>query len=81
MESEMATITVMYYDSYSQAEEDMIRSERPATLETIINRVKGTPVPETALRVDDAWLDQDGFLKQAYLYRKVDARIGATLDI
>lgn len=77
----MATITVMYYDSYSQAAEDMIRSKRPATLETIINRVKGIPISETELRVDDAWLDQDGFLKQAYLYRKVDARTGAVLDM
>ena len=77
----MAMITVMYYDSYSQAAEDMIRSKRPATLETIINRVKGIPVSETELRVDDAWLDQDGFLKQAYLYRRVDARIGAVLDM
>ena len=63
----MATITVMYYDSYSQAAEDMIRSKRPATHDTIIEHVKGTPIPETELQVDDAWLDRDGFLKHGYL--------------
>jgi hypothetical protein len=56
----------MYYDTYSQTADDMIRSRRPATYEAIIH-VKGIPIPETELQVDDAWLDQDGFLKQGYL--------------
>lgn len=63
----MATVTVMYYDTYSKAADGMIRSKRPATRETIVEQVKGTPIPETELQVDDAWLDQDGFLKQSYL--------------
>lgn len=62
----MAKITVMYYDSYCRATNDMIRSKRPATLEAIIEYVKGTPIPETEQQVDDAWLDEDGFLKQGY---------------
>jgi hypothetical protein len=45
----------------------MIRSRRPATYETITEYVKGIPIPETELQVDDAWLDQDGFLKHGYL--------------
>jgi hypothetical protein len=64
----MATITVMYYDSYSKAADDMIRSRRPATLEAIIEHVKGIPIPETELQVDDGWLDRDGFLRHDYLY-------------
>jgi hypothetical protein len=63
----MAKTTVMYYDSYSRATNDTIRSKRPATLETIIECVKGIPIPETEQQVDDAWLDEDGFLKQGYL--------------
>jgi hypothetical protein len=66
-ESVMAMITVMYYDSYSKTADDSIRSKRPATRETIIKYVKGTPIPETELQIDDAWLDRDGFLKQGYL--------------
>lgn len=63
----MAAITVMYYDTYSKVTDDMIRSRRPATYEAIIEHVKGIPIPETELQVDDAWLDQNGFLKQGYL--------------
>ena len=63
----MATITVMYYDSYSKAADDMIRSRRPATYDAITEYVKGIPIPETELQVDDAWLDRDGFLKHDYL--------------
>jgi hypothetical protein len=63
----MATISVMYYDIYSKTADDMIRSRRPATHEAITEYVKGIPIPETELQVDDAWLDRDGFLKQGYL--------------
>lgn len=63
----MATITVMYYDIYSKTADDMIRSRRPATYEAITGYVQGIPIPETKLQVDDAWLDQDGFLKHGYL--------------
>jgi hypothetical protein len=63
----MATISVMYYDIYSKTADDLIRSRRPATYETITEYVKGIPIPETELQVDDAWLDQDGFLKHGYL--------------
>jgi len=63
----MATITVMYYDIYSKPADGMIRSRRPATYEAITEQVKGIPIPETKLQVDDAWLDQDGFLKHGYL--------------
>ncbi|MBN9124257.1 MAG: hypothetical protein BGO99_12520 [Nitrosospira sp. 56-18] len=63
----MAAITVMYYDTYSKIADDMIRSRRPATYEVIIEHVKGIPIPETELQVDDAWLDQNGFLKEGYL--------------
>ncbi len=66
-ESVMATITVMYYDSYSKTADDSIRSKRPATREAIIEHIKGNPIPETELQVDDAWLDRDGFLIQGYL--------------
>jgi hypothetical protein len=45
----------------------MIRSRSPATYEAITDYVKGIPIPETELQVDDAWLDQDGFLKHGYL--------------
>ena len=63
----MATITVMYYDTYNKTTDDMIRSRTPATYEAITDYVKGIPIPETELQVDDAWLDQDGFLKHGYL--------------
>lgn len=63
----MAAITVMYYDIYSKTADDMIRSRRPATYKAITEYVKGIPIPETKLQVDDAWLDQDGFLKHGYL--------------
>ena len=63
----MATITVMYYDTYSKTADDMIRSKTPGTYDAITEYVKGIPIPETELQVDDAWLDRDGFLKHGYL--------------
>lgn len=62
----MAKITVMYYDSYCRTTNDTIRSKRPATLQAIIEYVKGTPILETEQQVDEAWLDEDGFLKHGY---------------
>ncbi|MDQ3185350.1 MAG: hypothetical protein M3Q16_02590 [Pseudomonadota bacterium] len=62
----MAKITVMYYDSYSSEENDAVRSKGPATLNAI-EYLKATPILETAQQVDDAWLDENGLLKDEYL--------------
>ena len=60
-----AKVTVYHFKTYDSETEQSDTSKSRATL-TAILRAMGTPLPETALEVDEDDLDPDGF------YRPVD---------
>ncbi len=57
----MTRVTVYYFQKYDIVTDKNVRSQRPATLETIA-KCGGEAIKETALEVDKARLDGDGFL-------------------
>ena len=62
-EAQMDKVPVYYFTCYDIKTDENIRSKRPATIETI-TRCNGTPLKETAQKVDISSLDSDGFLKR-----------------
>jgi hypothetical protein len=62
-EFEMKKATVYFFEKFDAITGRNVRSERPAILETI-TRVNGQPIMETALEVDEAELDGNGFRRQ-----------------
>ena len=61
----MGKITVYHFRNYNHDTRQQETSQRPATL-SAIKRARATPIPETALEVDEEDVDPDGF------YRPVD---------
>lgn len=59
----MGRINVYYFTGYDIMSDTTLRSKRPATLEAI-NRSRGQALMDTAQEVDEAALDDDGFLKR-----------------
>ncbi len=56
----MPRVTVYYFTRYDITVGEMVRSQRPATLETIV-LCEGTLLEETAQHVDVSELDDNGF--------------------
>jgi hypothetical protein len=56
----MPRVTVYYFTKYDITIEEMVRSQRPATLETIV-LCEGKLIEETAQQVDVSELDGNGF--------------------
>lgn len=54
-------VAVFYFESYDLAEDKIVRSKRPATLE-FIERYRLHPVPDNAFEVDTSQLDAYGML-------------------
>jgi len=59
----MKKVPVYFFQKYDIISNQKVRSKRPATLEAI-DKVKGEPIMETALEVDETELDGDGFRKR-----------------
>jgi len=55
----------MYFDVFSVAKGEMVRSKRP--LRIIAGHPNGIPIPGTKRKVDAIRLDSEGLLKHAYL--------------
>lgn len=56
----------MYFDVFSVAKGEMVRSKRP--LRIITEHLNSIPIPGTKRKVDAIRLDSEGLLKHAYLY-------------
>jgi hypothetical protein len=56
----MPRVTVYYFTKYDMKVGEVVRSPRPATLETIVV-CEGTLLEETAQQVDVSELDGNGF--------------------
>jgi len=56
----MPRVTVYYFAKYDVTVGKMVRSQRPATLETIVV-CEGTLLEDTAQQVDVSELDDNGF--------------------
>ncbi len=59
----MKKVTVYFFEGYDIINDKFIRSQRPATLDTI-TKVCGQAIMETALEIDEAELDDEGFRKK-----------------
>jgi len=59
----MKKVTVYFFEKYNITEDKNIRSKRPATLDAI-TRVCGQAIMDTALEIDEAELDDEGFRKK-----------------
>ncbi len=57
----MATVTVYYFTMYDIQYDKVVRSQRPATRETI-ERFRGIVQEDTAEEVDASRLDENGLL-------------------
>ena len=57
----MQKVTVYYFTAYDIRSDQILRSQRPATLETIA-KCKGEVLKDTAQEVDASSLDDNGFL-------------------
>ena len=57
------TKETVYYYTFLNEQGETVRPRRPGTLEAIKNRrlASATPLMRTALEVDEAELDEDGF--------------------
>ena len=56
----MPRVTVYYFTKYDITAGEVVLSQRPATLETIVS-CEGKLIEETAQQVDVSELDEDGF--------------------
>ena len=56
-------VTVYYFEKYQILTDEIVRSKRPATLEAI-SRSRGQALMSTALEIDEAELDRNGFRKR-----------------
>jgi len=59
----MKDITVYFFECYDINTDMFVRSQRPATLDAI-TKVCGQAIMETALEIDEAELDDEGFRKK-----------------
>jgi len=59
----MKKVTVYYFKKWDDSTHQNLRSKHPGTLEAI-KRAEGTELMETALEVDEAELDDNGFWKK-----------------
>ena len=57
----MANVTLYYFEGYDFAEDKIVQSKRPATME-FIEKYRFQPVHENAVEVDSSQVDANGLL-------------------
>jgi hypothetical protein len=60
------TVTVYFFQKYDIESDQMIRSQRPATI-AAIERVHGEAIKNTAQDVDPEDIDEEGFRRRGYV--------------
>ena len=57
----MATVTLYYFEGYDFANDQVVRSRRPATMD-FIERLHFHPLHDNAVEVDSGQVDADGLM-------------------